>query len=141
MRWGVIICLLLICSAGCRNKDREVLDKDKMQVVLWDVLQANQLTTLLVQKDSLKDPVTENAQLQKQVFDHYKTTREQFYYSYAYYKAHPELLQEVVDSLIVKQEAQVRTLNAGKPQPPPGKFPHQPLQPIFNQHGQGPFKR
>jgi Domain of unknown function (DUF4296) len=141
MRWAIIICLLLICSAGCRNKDKVVLDKEKMQVVLWDILQANQLTTLLVQKDSLKDPVMENAQLQKQIFDHYKTTREQFYYSYTYYKAHPELLQEVVDSLIVKQEAQVRTQNPGNPQPLPHQFPQQPLHSIFNQHGQGPFKR
>jgi hypothetical protein len=124
-------CLIVISVSGCKDKDGVpfgIMGKDKMQVVLWDILQAEGLTVQLKQKD----PAIENAKLQKQVFDEDNTTREAFYKSYSWYKEHPELMEVMLDSMISKQEAQKRKQNVTLPLP----------QHIINKlHGQNPFQR
>jgi hypothetical protein len=123
-------CLIVIAIPGCKDKDGVpfgIMGKEKMQVVLWDILQAEGLTVQLNQKD----PATENAKLQKQVFDADGTTKEAFYKSYFWYKDHPELMEVMLDSLISKQEAEKRKQNISLPLP----------QHINKFHGQNPFQR
>jgi hypothetical protein len=124
------LCLIVISLPGCADKDGVpfgVMGKDKMQLVLWNILQANELTIQLKQKD----PVIENAKLQKQVFDEYNTSREEFYKSYSWYKEHPEVMEVMVDSMIAKQEAAKRKQMDTIPHP----------QHIIKPHGQNPFQR
>jgi uncharacterized protein DUF4296 len=124
------LCLIIISMPGCKDKDdvpSGVMSKDKMQIVLWDILQADGLTVQLKQKD----PVLENAKLQKQVFDEDNTTREEFYKSYSWYEEHPVLMEVMLDSMISKQEAEKRKQNMALPLP----------QHINKLHGQNPFQR
>ena len=124
------LCLIIISLPGCEDKDGVpfgVMGKDKMQLVLWNILQANELTIQLKQKD----PVIENAKLQKRVFDEYNTSREEFYKSYSWYKEHPEVMEVILDSMISKQEAAKRKQMDTIPHP----------QHIIKQYGQNPFQR
>jgi uncharacterized protein DUF4296 len=131
MRRLITVCFIIVCVSGCKNKDgipSGILGKDKMQAVWWNVIQANSLTIQVIKKDTTKNTLIENAKLQKQVFDTYNITREDFYNSYSWYKAHPQLMAEVLDSMISQQEAN-RRKQWDKPHPN-----------IINKtHGQGPL--
>jgi hypothetical protein len=132
---------MAFCVTGCKDKDgipSGILGKDKMGSVLWDVLQANQLTAEYAKRRLLKEPYVENAQLQKQIFDQHQVTREEFYNSYAYYKNHPELMGTMIDSMINRHEATGKALWKGQQPKSPLLQQHQS---IFKPHGQSPFKR
>lgn len=90
---------------SCGNKNgipKGVLKQEKMQAVLWDVLRADAFTYQFITKDSAKKPEVEMAKLQQQIFATHKTTREEFYKSYDFYKTHPEIIQPMLDSMINK---------------------------------------
>ena len=134
----ISVCLIIISLSGCKDKDGipfGVMGKDKMQLVLWNILQVNELTVQLKRKD----PVIENAKLQKQVFDQYNTSREEFYKSYSWYEKHPEVMEVMLDSMISQQEAEKRKQNIHLQLP---QHIIQPPQHIINKlHGQNPFQR
>jgi len=129
------LCFIIISLPGCKDKDGVpygVMGKDKMQLVLWDILQANELTAQLKRGEPSKDPLIENAKLQKQVFDAYNTSREEFYKSYSWYKEHPEVMEVMLDSMISQQEIAKRKQHIDLP----------PRQNLINKlHGQNPFQR
>ena len=96
------ILILIIAFSGCRDKDglpNGILKKDKMQSVLWDMIQAESYTTQYIKKDSIKNSFLENAKLQQQIFALHKIGRADFYDSYEYYKNHIELMRAVLDSI------------------------------------------
>ena len=98
----IVVFILFISLSGCRDKDGlpgGILKKEKMQVVLWDVLLAESYTTQFIKKDSSKNSLLENAKLQQQIFAIHKITKEDFYESYDYYKNHIELMRVLLDSI------------------------------------------
>lgn len=99
-----IILLLLpaLLFAACRktNIPEGVLPKDKMQAVFWDMLQADEyLKDYVFYKDSTRNDTTESIEVYERVFKFNKTSREQFDKSFDYYRNHPALMKEIVDSL------------------------------------------
>jgi hypothetical protein len=98
-----LLAFVLVSSCGSKNSmPKEILKQDKMQGILWDVLRADAFAFQFVTKDSTQKPEAAVAALQQQVFAAHKTTREQFYKSYAYYKANPERMSILLDSMINK---------------------------------------
>ena len=93
---------------SCNQKDKipkGVLEKDKMQAVLWDVLQADEfLKDYVLNKDSTLNDTTESVYLYQKVFDFHKTTREVFDSSFNYYRMRPLLMKEILDSLHSKSQ-------------------------------------
>jgi hypothetical protein len=104
MRNCVAFVVMIIFCCGCGNKKKEsnntILKKEKMQAVLWDVLQADAFAFQFIIKDSLKKPEAEVAKLQQHIFGVHKTNRQQFYKSLEYYKANPTIFQPMLDSMI-----------------------------------------
>lgn len=101
------VLILIICLSGCRGKDglpNGILEKDKMQSVLWDVIQAESYTTQFIKKDSFKNSFLENAKLQQQIFALHKISKSDFYESYDYYKNHVELMRVLLDSITANGE-------------------------------------
>lgn len=95
--------LVFLCSCSNRNSiPNGILKPDKMQVVLWDVLQADAFTFEFVKRDSTKKPGMENVKLLQQIFTTHKVSKDEFYKSYDFYKAHPGLMQPMLDSMINK---------------------------------------
>lgn len=103
----VAVIILMSCLAGCTDKEglpSGILKKEKMQAVLWDIIQAESYTTLFITKDSLKNAPVENARLQQKIFAIHKISKEEFYKSYDYYTLHAEIMRAVLDSITAKGE-------------------------------------
>jgi len=122
------LAIMLLAGAGCADKQSVpsgILPLNKMQSVMWDMVQADQYAAIAVAKDSVakgsyakdsaskgftsKDsaahiaPVNvkaETLKLYEAVFRLHDVSREEFSKSYQYYLAHPELNQMLFDSLI-----------------------------------------
>jgi hypothetical protein len=85
---------------ACSNNGTGRLPPEKMEAVLWDLMRADKfLSDYVLNKDSTKKIDTESVNLYKQVFAIHNITGEQFQKSFAYYKAHPDLLKGIMDSL------------------------------------------
>ena len=108
----IAVIILVVCLASCANKDglpSGILNKEKMQVVLWDVIQAESYTTLIIKKDSLKNAATENAKLQQQIFSINNISKEEFYNSYDYYSKDAQLMRTMLDSISARGEREKYT--------------------------------
>jgi hypothetical protein len=100
-----MICLA-VCIGACHNKNAVpagILEKNQMQGVLWDIMQADAFTNFFIKKDASKNPVIENAKLQEQIFAMHHISREDFYKSYNYYKEHPGMMVAILDSITSNQ--------------------------------------
>ncbi len=95
------LCILVSCS----NKDKvpkDILPAEKMQAVLWSMINAGEFLNGYVLKDSV-DKIAETSKVYGQVFQIHRISKEQFDKSYLYYRQHPELMKIVLDSLSKKQ--------------------------------------
>lgn len=96
----ILILFSLIFLFSCKsNKSDEILSKKKMQAVLWDIIQADVYSNQYIKHDSTKNSAVENAKLQQQIFAIHKISKETFNKSYAYYQAHPNDMQAILDSI------------------------------------------
>ena len=97
------LCILLISCGKKSDVPSEFIQPAKMQVVLWDYIRADALTTQQ-QKNNNSSPeaMVANVKLQKQVFALHKITKQEFYKSLDYYNAHPFLMRTLMDSIVNK---------------------------------------
>jgi hypothetical protein len=94
---------LLMCGCdGNGNMPNNVLKPDKMQDVMWDIVRADVFASEFIKADSSKDLLKENLQLQKKIFELNKTSREQYYTSFEYYKSKPELMRQLLDTMVAR---------------------------------------
>lgn len=92
--------LVIMVSCGGSSIPKDVMEKEKMQAVLWDVLQADDFVReYMTNKDSTLDDTAENITMYERVFRLHGTNREEFERSYNYYRQHPALMKEVLDSM------------------------------------------
>ena len=103
---GIFFVLLLFVFPSCNNKQDKgvILGKEKMQAVLWDMLQADAFAQNFIKKDSSRKELTEVASLQKKIFELHKVSREDFTASYDYYSTQPEVMKAMLDSVSAKAE-------------------------------------
>lgn len=102
----------LIFFISCGNNEEMpagILKPDKMQAVLWDVIQAEAFTEQFIKKDSSKDAVKENLKMQQEIFAVHHITKELFYKSYDYYKTNGTELKKILDSIIVQDDRKKNT--------------------------------
>jgi hypothetical protein len=98
-----LITVVLLFSCGNKNSiPKGILKPAKMEVVLWDVLQADAFIFEFVKRDTSKKTEVENVRLLQQIFATHKVSKDEFYRSYDFYKAHPALMQPILDSMINK---------------------------------------
>jgi hypothetical protein len=105
------------CLISCTDKDKipaGVLPKDKMQKVLWDVIQAERFRETFI-KDSSKDLKAETFKLYAQVFEIHKVTKDEFAKSYKFYMSRPDIARDMFDSLAT--QANRRREEMYKPKP------------------------
>jgi hypothetical protein len=104
MRSVAIGAFCWICLLGCGDGDvpKGILQPEKMQAVMWDVLQAEVFASEFIRVDTTKNTLYENFRLQKKIFSLHQTSREQYYKSYEYYKSKPELMKTMLDTMVVR---------------------------------------
>jgi hypothetical protein len=94
---------ILLFSCSGRNTSHPVIPMEKMEKILWDIIQADQFSSQFLYKDSAKLNVKEETmKLYDEVFAVNHVTREQFKTSYNFYMEHPEITRSMFDSLAVK---------------------------------------
>lgn len=102
---GLLLGFVLMAS-GCSDKDsvpKDVLSHDKMEAVMWDVIQAEQYSANFLVKDTPRlDLKMENLRMYDEIFRLHQTSREQFRKSYQYYMGRADLAQVLFDSLVNK---------------------------------------
>lgn len=102
MRLTVFICLAAVyslSSCGIRN-DKDILPEEKMQSVIWKLIQADVYTSEYLSKDSGVNASLGNAKLQKEIFEKENITKKQFQESYDYYVAHPAMMKNIFDTVL-----------------------------------------
>lgn len=107
MREFFIICLLSVLIHACSDNDKlpeGVLPKQQMREVMWDIIRAGEfLNGFVINKDSSVNKIAESEKWYAKVYQLHKISKEEFDKSYAYYKDHPALMKEMLDSLAKRQ--------------------------------------
>ncbi len=86
------------CSSGT-GIPSNVLPPSKMQLVIFDLLRADELVNNFMLKDTSLNRNTETKKMYQQVFLIHNITKEQFYKSYNFYQGHPDKNKILIDSL------------------------------------------
>ena len=114
---GLLLGFMLMAS-GCSDKNSvpsDVLPHEKMEAVMWDVVQSEQYSANYLIKDSARlDLKLENLRMYDEIFRLHQTSREQFRKSYQYYMGRADLAQTLFDSLLNKGN-RLRTESYSRP--------------------------
>lgn len=115
----LLVCLSAIvwCVVSCTDKDKipaGVLPQEKMEKVLWDMIQAERYRETFV-RDSAKDLKKETFTLYAQVFEIHDISKDEFIKSYKFYMSRPDIARTMFDSLATR--ANRRRDDLYRPQP------------------------
>ena len=99
----LLVAVIFFSCAGKKGFPKDVLKPETMQAVFWDYIRADVFASDIIKKDSTKIAAVENLKLQNRLFSMHHITRETFYKSYTYYTGHPDLMQTMLDSMIIKE--------------------------------------
>lgn len=115
----LLVCLsaLMWCLVSCTDKDKVpagVLPKDKMEKVLWDMIQAERYRDTYV-RDSSLDLKKETFKLYAQVFEIHQVSKDEFIKSYKFYISRPDIARVMFDSLANRANRRREELYKPKP--------------------------
>ena len=113
----LFLVFLSLALFSCKQTERDILSKDKMEKILWDLTEADVFTQDFISKDSSKNLTLENIKLQQKIFAKYKTDKKSFYKSFKYYLKHEELLKPLLDSIVVKNGRERENIRLKKIKP------------------------
>jgi ribosomal protein L16 Arg81 hydroxylase len=117
----------MLILAGCKRNDGvpgDILPRDRMEKVLWDMIQADEYSNQYLSKDSTRINVKkETIKLYGQVLQINKVSKEDFKNSFQYYLRRPDLEKKMFDTLFERARRQ-RTAVLPKPIAPKPKAGH-----------------
>ena len=93
---------ILFVSCGSNKIPDDIIAKDRMEIILWQLMQSDEYVNTMIAKDSTKKSSTERMKIYQQVFDLNKTSMDQFKKSYRFYMEHPDITKVIFDSITVK---------------------------------------
>lgn len=109
MRKLLLIFLISLFALACSDKNElpdGILPRQKMQDVMWDIIRAEEfLNGFVIYRDTSIDKIAESKKWYDKVYQLHKITKKDFDKSYAYYKDHPVLMKQILDSLSKKTPA------------------------------------
>lgn len=115
----VLFLLLLLTFIACGKKNKvpkNILSQEKMETVVWDVIQADEfLKDYILNKDSTLNDTVESIKMYDRVFRLNNTTRDEFSRSFQYYTSHTALMKELLDSLNVRGQKESEFASRPKP--------------------------
>jgi len=101
MKWfGCCVLLVLLACTGKNDIPTGVLEREKMESVMWDIIQADQYYREYLIRDSVGKNIQQMRYgLYEEVFKIHKISRGTFEMSYDYYSNRPKLMKDIFDSL------------------------------------------
>ncbi|WP_162915709.1 DUF4296 domain-containing protein [Paraflavitalea soli] len=107
IKYVLLGCLLVLVLIGCTNKDKipgDVLPREEMEKVMWDMVQADRFSSQFLERDSIarKDIKTENLKLYEKVFQVHKITKEEFVHSFQFYLSRPDINKVLFDTMAAR---------------------------------------
>ena len=95
--------IILVFSFSCNTKPAapaNLLTRDKMEDVLWDLMRADLfINNYMVIKDPNLDKKKEGVELYTKILKLHNISQEQFNSSFAYYRAQPDEMKVLLDSI------------------------------------------
>jgi hypothetical protein len=92
--------LFFVCIFSCKSPmPKDVMAPKRMQSVLWDVMQADEMAEYYSAKDSSFRNLSKHVDYYQKVFAIYKISKDDFTRSLTYYEDHPAILKTILDSL------------------------------------------
>ncbi|MFT3936400.1 MAG: DUF4296 domain-containing protein [Chitinophagaceae bacterium] len=95
----LVIAISLLSSCGNNNVPSGIIPPDKMQTIIWQMLQADEYVNSVLVHDSTKKSSIERSKHYQEIFDLNKTTKEDFKKSYKFYIDNPDIMKPMFDSL------------------------------------------
>jgi len=123
-------------AASCSRQGhipRDILSKDSMKVILWDVMTADQYSQqILIHDSSRLNLRSATLDLYSEIFQRHHITRDAFEKSYSFYMEHPDIGKELFDSLSVfaNRERQEQYRSASRPGQPASPKPAGAIRPL-----------
>lgn len=103
--WRILLVAGLTGLAlACTNRSKipsDVLARDQMEKVMWDMIQADRFSSQFMERDTTvrKNIKMENLKLYEQVFKIHEVSREEFIRSFNFYLSRPDLNRVLFDTL------------------------------------------
>lgn len=123
---------LLLAVSGCSDKNSVpsgILPHEKMEAVMWDIIQSEQYSATYLAKDSAHVNLKlEDLRLYDEVFRLHQISREEFRKSYQYYMGRADVAQVLFDSLLAKGN-RLRSESYSRPYRPVTSAPGQAAPP------------
>lgn len=94
-----ILASVLISCGSSSDRPGGVLPPKKMQVVLWDIIKADELVSYQSALDTIIDKKGKSIELYNHVLRIHKVSEEEFKRSMVFYQENPKELKVVLDSL------------------------------------------
>jgi hypothetical protein len=101
---SLLVVFFLAFCGGKKRIPRDIISIEKMHLVLWDVIKADEYIMYRSNKDSSLHKEKETVKLYKRILDTYKITEEDFRKSMNYYQKNPDLLKIILDSIQKKAD-------------------------------------
>ena len=98
MRKIFIILCLFILSCQDKEQPKNMVPFDKMKVVLYQLMKADEYYTRSISADTAMQLEKRNIQFYKQIFDLNKVDRNDFYATLTYLQKRPIEFKELMDS-------------------------------------------
>ena len=118
---GAIFFIFASLILGCSEKRKsavEIIPKNKMTKIVWDVIQVDEFAAAYLTKDSTIDIKTERMKLYAKVFQLHKISNEEFSTSFKYYSGRPDLMKVLFDTLGARAERERKNVYTPKPLQP-----------------------
>jgi hypothetical protein len=113
-----ILCVTFFasCSDDRDEIPKDVIAKDKMQKIFWDITLADQFSIQYLSKDTAKAKVRmETMKLYEEVFRIHHITKAEFQKSFQFYQSHPEISKSMFDSLSARANRERLTMFRSNP--------------------------
>lgn len=99
----------MACSRG-PQVPKGVLPPDKMEDVLWDMVQTGEfLSGFVLYRDTNINAVMESQRWYEKVYSFHHIDKEDFKRSYNWYRDHPDMMKRILDSLAVRKDPEPAT--------------------------------
>lgn len=114
MRNTLFLLIIVGGIIGCASSQKQpnLIELDKMKVVVWQLMKADEFYTKTSVSDSSLIKQKKNLQFYQQIFDLNQVDRVQFYKNIEYYESHPIEFKVLMDSV---NELSKREKNSIKP--------------------------